>query len=388
VTAAPDPTFRLILDAYSPLSHKQLIGDGRQVVTPTTLIHSWVPLHERRRLAAYLILDAYRKNSVRIFLGRASLLEQADHREYGDVQLILGRIAHGVLGDDFEITVEGADDDLGDAPDLPEAPVDPGPDATPIEQRIYAIQQSRYDDAAATAVDEWEQNLGNQPLLAARQDDLRDWADRIGLAALLVEGEADCVALGDTVYALWPQTGGWPEVRRYDPDAYFPILEDDLEGFPDKVHLAWEFEETTPDGVCERYLRRLTWELVPIDVIDPVTREVLGRERGRGRCRGPKKATNPPRRRACSPRACGRWGPSVARRTPRRPPRTSPTCPRRPPSGRSTRTASNSTAWTWGSTSCRSSTSRTPRRHAPISGSRRSRWSPRSSTTWVSPTPT
>jgi hypothetical protein len=276
VTAAPDPTFRLILDAYSPLSHKHLIGDGRQVVTPTTLIHSWVPLHERRRLAAYLILDAYRKNSVRIFLGRASLLEQADHREYGDVQLILGRIAHGVLGDDFEITVEGADDDLGDAPDLPEAPVDPGPEATPIEARIYAIQQSRYDDAAATAVDEWEQKLGNQPLLAARQDDLRDWADRIGLAALLVEGEADCVALGDTVYALWPQTGGWPEVRRYDPDAYFPILEDDLEGFPDKVHLAWEFEETTPDGVCERYLRRLTWELVPIDVIDPVTREVLG----------------------------------------------------------------------------------------------------------------
>lgn len=263
----------LILDAWSPLSHKAVVGDGTtRADQPSGLIKSWVPQDQRRRLAAYLVLDAYRKNCARHFLRTTGLdpdeaiLVKGKHREYGDTALIGGRIAHGVLGDDWELVVDGADDDLGEGPDLPPEPEKPGAGAHPIEQTIYEARFARWEEDLQAVADEWLEAFTSQPALQRRQDELREWADHAGLAAKLVEGEDDCVHLGDTVYALWPVQNDWPELRRYEPDAYFPVLGDDPEGFPEKLHMAWELEETDDKGVVTKWVRRLTWELVDLVV--------------------------------------------------------------------------------------------------------------------------
>jgi hypothetical protein len=115
------PLKNLILDVWSVLGHKNLIGDTDQTI-PANYLPSWVPPLDQRRLQAYLIFDGYRKNRAGLFITNASWDQIRAHREYGDASLISGRIAHGVLGDDWELVVDGADDDLSEGPDLPPAP--------------------------------------------------------------------------------------------------------------------------------------------------------------------------------------------------------------------------------------------------------------------------
>jgi len=259
---------RPIIDAWSPLSHKRYVDDGRSTVPPT-LAPIWVPANHRRRLDAYTILAAYRHNIARLFLPAVlagdqttGLIDnlQSDHREYGDADLIVDRVMAGVLGDNVEIVVDGADDDLPDAPQIPDEPVEPD-NPSPLDQRIYTIRHTMWQDTANQIVDEWVQAVTDQPALRDRQQWLRQWADLEQLDAKLVEAEGDTISLGDGVYVLsWSTSKRRAVLDIYDPGFYFPVLTDDTRDYPTKVHLAWEYVDH--DG--QRWVRRLTWELAPI----------------------------------------------------------------------------------------------------------------------------
>jgi hypothetical protein len=252
-----------ILDLYAPLSHKQSIG-----VTTTgpqaNLAPTWVPQAEVRRLNAYTVRAAYLLNVAR-YMARCDQGTDSidDRREYGDAALLVDRVMAGVLGDTFEIVVDGADIDLPDEPELPDPPEPLDDNATQQQRRIFTIRQQLWNDTTNRVIDEWEQAWAEQPALRERQDWLRDWADAELFASKLVEGEGDTCGLADGVYVLSLSPQGRPWIDVYEPGFYFPVLTDTTRGYPGKVHLAWEYEETI-DGRTTKWVRRLTWELGPI----------------------------------------------------------------------------------------------------------------------------
>lgn len=274
------PATRIVIDAYSPLSHKLLVGDPHQPSTGLHTAPSWVPQAERRRIAAYVVRAAYRANVARLLLipdafvggigdGPKSLIQgdsTREHREYGDADLIVDRVVAGVLGDQWSLVVDGADDDLPDAPDLAPRPDEPPPNAGPLERRVFTLRRQRWDEQAQAAVDRWEADWTARPRLQARQDALREWAVDVQLGARLDEGEHDAAGLGDTVMVLWPRQGGWPRVTVYDPGFYFPVLEGtgDDEDYPTKVHLAWEYGSEGATSARPTHVRRLTFEMVDL----------------------------------------------------------------------------------------------------------------------------
>ena len=247
------------IDQYSPLSHKLPFRDGAARLAPT-----WVPTTQIRRLDAYKVLAAYRGNVARNFL--PDLEGAGDRREYGDAELLVQRTASGVLGDTIQLIVDGADDDLADEPDLPPHPgTAPADDAPEVEKRVHAARLARWEEQAAAIVDQWEADWAAQPSLIARQEWLRGWADSEFLIGKIVEAEGDVAGLGDGVYVLdWSTADQRPVVDVYDPGFYFPVLDDNTRGYPRKIHLAWEYDVTLPNGATERHVRRLTYELAPI----------------------------------------------------------------------------------------------------------------------------
>lgn len=259
-----------ILDLYAPLRHKavmQSTGLGRIGLAP-----SWVPEDAGVRLTAYKVLKAMEQNSARGFLPEGTSQATADAmREYGDAALIAYATRAGVIGSEPEIVVDGADVDLPDAPDFPPPPEQPTAPAEgetdpsyPFRLRAYQGQVDRWEEAAETAVTDWEQAWADLPGLQARQDWLRDWATSEGFWSKLHECEGDAVTLGDGVLTLsWSERKQRPILRVYDPGFYFPVLDEQGadEGFPRKVHLAWELERVDPQGRKRKVLRRLTWEL-------------------------------------------------------------------------------------------------------------------------------
>lgn len=257
------PIRQLVIDAYSALSHKGALGEA-----PTStgnLAPSWVPDDQRRRINAILVRAAYLGNVARHVLGGdLTLEEKRKYREYGDALLMRDRVVGAVLGESWEIVVDGADAELPDEPDLPPEPQDPGTDANEMASRVFVLRQRMWTERANKVVDEWERAWADQPALQQRQEWLREWADGEMFAAKLVEAEGDTVGLGDGVHVLtWSESKGKVVHDIYDPGHYFPVLTDNTRGFPDKVHIAWEFE----DDEKHRLVRRLTWEMAPIDMV-------------------------------------------------------------------------------------------------------------------------
>lgn len=249
----------LILDNWAPLSHKQAVEQ------PTAIVPTWVSRDDQRRIASYLLLAAFLDNVGRGYLRTDTDDEQKEHREYGDAALLVERIVSGVLGDDMQIIVEGADRDLPEGPVVPEEPDDPGPDASPMARAAFDAQVRVWQQRARQAIEEWEADWANQPALQDRQDWLRDWADRELFHQRAWECENAAAGLGDGVYVLaLSATARRPVLRVYDPGFYFPVLDDAAaaRGFPTTVHMMWETDEDgdgTPDHV-----RRITWTLGPI----------------------------------------------------------------------------------------------------------------------------
>ena len=267
VTASPP----IIVDQYAPLAHKEIIGVYGDASQASTYTPSWVRPADRRRLAAYLVRAAYLGNVARLLLPSA---EDADtYREYGDAATLVRRLVASVLGEGWALTVDGADDDLLAGPTLPEQPEDPGTDDA-IAQRIYAGRLAAWERDAVAVIDEWEAALEAQPRARELQAALREWADRVHLAAHLHEAETDAVGLADAVIVLWPQSGDWPAVSVFEPDSYFPVLDDDARGeFPTEVHAVWEYVDTI-DGKARTLIRRMTWRLVPVGADRVVDGEV------------------------------------------------------------------------------------------------------------------
>lgn len=257
VTATPP----IIVDQYAPLSHKEIVGRAGHTIHRAGILPSWVPPEDRRRLNAYLVRASYTANVARYLLPDGTNDKQMrGHREYGDIDLLVQRVRAAVLGDEWSIVADGADDDLLAGPDLPDRPEAPTGD-DPIARRIYDVAIAAWNDHAEQAFDEWAARVEAQPLARERQRQAREWAESHQLAARLLEAETDAVSLGDGVLVLWPQAGDWPLVTAHDPGFYFPELDDDAANeFPATVHLAWAFDHHGPDGTEVR-VRRMTWEL-------------------------------------------------------------------------------------------------------------------------------
>lgn len=250
---------RLILDIWTSLSFKDAVND------PRDLTKSWVAASDRRRLAAYRMLCAYIYNTAREYLHSLSEKDRASHREYGDCALTVERIVAGILGDDMQIVVDGADADLAEAPVLPDPPPPLADDASDIERAAWNAQQAVYEERARQAIEEWQQAWAEQPVLVERQEWLREWADDELFPQRVWENENQAVGLGDGVYVFSVSARARRVVVRvYDPGFYFPVLDAAAEarGYPLTVHLAWD-EDTDDDGVAD-HLRRITYRLGPI----------------------------------------------------------------------------------------------------------------------------
>lgn len=263
----------LIIDQFSPLSHKQLIGPAGETSTfAGRTLPSWVPAEDRRRLAAYIVRAAYLGNSARLVLPESTTpTDRAEHREYGDPSAVVGRLVSAVIGDDWGIAVDGADGDLLAGPQLPDRPEDPGPDADPLTTRIHQARLAAWERDAAATVDAWEAALEAQPVARERQRQLDQWAETAQLGARLKEAEDDAVGLADGVMVLWPQPGAWPKVSVHSPGFFFVEHDDDPTGeFPHAVHLCWEQDQVVA-GAKRRLVRRLTWRLIPVDSAHVVT---------------------------------------------------------------------------------------------------------------------
>lgn len=234
----------LILDAWSSLSYKRAMGDGRRPGLDFAQ-PEWVDEDNARRLRAYLLLQSFVDNNARYWLDTTSDEVRASRREYGDAALIVKQTLAAVVGDEQAIAVAGADTY---DPDLlpPDAPDDsPG-------QRAGSPEEWAANEAALAA--------------AVRQDWLQEWATRERFWLKLVETERRAVSLGDGVYSLgWSTRKGRVRVRPYDPGMYFPAVddEDNDDDYPRTVHLAWEFTRQV-NGTETRFLRRITYRLGPI----------------------------------------------------------------------------------------------------------------------------
>jgi hypothetical protein len=214
----------LILDNWAALSHKAAIAE------PSTTSYgpqpwTWIGAENKRRLTAYTILEAYRRNVARWYVQASSEEQRAIRREYGDPDLLMRQIAASVLGRGYRISVEGADDEGKNA-----------------------------DDSGSTSGP-----------ATSRQEELARWSDDEQMALKLLDNEHTCLSLGDSVMWL-TYSAKKKRVRCHllDPGFYFPVIpgDDDGEDFPERVHLAWEFEQwDKATAKTVRYVRRITYEL-------------------------------------------------------------------------------------------------------------------------------
>lgn len=211
------------LDTWSYLDFKRKFQFGHTGGGPeNALLPMWVGGH-LRRLMAYVILESYYKNVGRLWIGEGTNVfdeHHASRREYGDPKTIVDQIVASLIGETQTLSIPDAE----------------GTDADPDAQDQH--------------------------------DTLSQWMQDENLAIKIVQCERQSVKLGDGVYALgWDDEKERPRLRVYDPGFYFPVLdEDDEEEFPNKVHIAWEFEEWDPNDPRRmiRKVRRKTWELVDL----------------------------------------------------------------------------------------------------------------------------
>jgi hypothetical protein len=221
------PKDRLI-DPWTFLDYKAAFGErtsGTSWVSPT-----WVGSHHRR-LQAYRVLEEFYRNSNRNWLPMNATEEDiSSRREYGDSFVVVEQFLNSLMGDDATIVV-------------PEAGGEKPAEAATAYQK---------------ALDEWA------------TDDQFDLKSE--------ECERTSIKLGDGVYVLgWDDENERPTCEVWDPGFYFPVQDAAMPGnaYPRKIHLAYEFEETSSMGVKEKYVRRHTYEMVRLVMTDDATGDPL-----------------------------------------------------------------------------------------------------------------
>lgn len=225
----------LVFDAWTPMNFKRVMGNRTQGGVGWEM-PVWTGQH-KRRLTAYKVLQAYLDNSAREFIATTDEDKIEAHREYGDAALIRDTILAAILGNDQEVVVPGAAE--------PE-----------VDGEGASDDDARDPDADA----KWD-----------LQDWLRTQWDLERGPLKLQETERDTVGLGDGVYTIgWSSKKGRARIRVWDPGMYFPVLTDGNEDdYPDKVHIAWEVPEEDRRDKNKLEIRRLTWELVPVEPWTP-----------------------------------------------------------------------------------------------------------------------
>lgn len=204
----------VVLDNYSNYDYKETFD----AVSGPYMAPSWVGDHSRR-LTAYALLESYYSNSSRAWLNDEDT--KKNRREYGDANVLVETALVSLLGNSQRIIVEGS--------------------------------------------------LVNDPAAVALQQAIDQWATDEKFQQKMIESERQSVKYGDSVYALAPDAAkGRPRLHVYDPGFYFPVFDElgraGSEDFPDKVHIAWEFEMKDPINQRDKtYVRRITWELVTVE---------------------------------------------------------------------------------------------------------------------------
>lgn len=223
-----------IIDPWLALSFKRVMGD-RTMPGVSWQSPGWVGVKHQRRLMAYKVRELLYQNAARHVMPYSDPKDRSNHREYGDGYVLVETVLAALKGETQEIIVPGAENFNEDQPDNPPAGLT---DAKPDEQ-------------------------SQDKKSASLQDDLRAWADSEMLPLKLIEVERAAVKLGDGVYVLgWSATKKRPRLRPYEPDTYFPVLDEaNQEDYPVKVHTAWELEPGTGQGEGKVRVHRITWEL-------------------------------------------------------------------------------------------------------------------------------
>ena len=233
---------KVILDVWSPLNHKTTMQGSQRVAPDTGMAPTWVGEHQRR-LNAYITLDAYLKNVSRSWLLSK---DRELRREYGDAALVRDVLRGAVLGNEFGISLDGSEWD---------APPDPRDE----------------DDPDPVEVEHFEKEWAHWQSVTRQQHWFDRWAQVEQLDQKIIDNENKTIGYGDSVMVLsWSNARNRVRVRTYDPGFYFPVFDDDSDDFPERVHIAWEFEEPDPvSGNLTTFVRRMTWEL--IDAESPMT---------------------------------------------------------------------------------------------------------------------
>lgn len=257
------------VDLYAGFNHKF----GRSAES----LPSWMDDETKRRIEHYRIADALRRQVSRVTLPSDSP-KRTDYRELGEAGMLAERRASAVIGDGVILRVPGADERLPDEPILPDEPEEPELEGVDraiarVRTRKYRAMLESYESLAETRISEWETAHLEQPLLRARQEALRNWADEQRLEAKLREMQGELVQpLGEAIVTLASVAGAWPDITVWEPDAYHPVFAGELlSEFPGKTHLAYEFDDVDDNGRGKRMIRRVTWELVTL--VDPESGE-------------------------------------------------------------------------------------------------------------------
>lgn len=206
-----------IIDPWTWLDHKPAFGHRNR---GSWMAPMWVGDHFRR-LQAYRLLDSYFMNAARDWMDSSMDDDiRESRREYGDAQTIVNQIKTSLLGIDQSIVVGG---------------------------------------------DEKEQNSSDAK---KQRDILYKWAKKENFFLKLMNAEGDASKLGDGVYVLgWDNSVARPRITVWDPGFYFPVLDPTVvtDDYPEKVHIAYQYEDTDALDDSRIYVRRITWELVTLE---------------------------------------------------------------------------------------------------------------------------
>jgi hypothetical protein len=264
-----------IIDLYSGMDHKAGMDptDGGSYLDASPKFYD---TRAKRRVNFYARCRAYLETVSRYYAtpdpDNPAWRDEA--RDYGDLAVLIAQMAGAVLGEGVTVVVDGADDALPDTPDIGPAPRPPDDSTLPEERaildQVYAARLARWQEAAQAALDDWIEDAELSDVLHERQGWLRRWAVDEQLLGKINQAETESIVpLGDGALVVgWDPMARRPTVEIYEPDAYHPVLDDATPGrFPARVHLAWIFERTV-DGKAKEFVRRITYELVPLDEVD------------------------------------------------------------------------------------------------------------------------
>lgn len=204
-----------ILDNYSEFEYKKLFT---QSAGSFYTLPSWVPADDERRLRSYMILESFCRNKAREWVPEgvdADSFDAGSRREYGDPDLLVETALSSLIGENWRIQTKDV-----------------------IEQNEQAAKQ---------------------------EEVLLDWSETVNFAMKMFESERQSCKFGDSVYVLGVNSEDRITLDTYDPGFYFPVLNVEAASageYPDKVHIAWEWEDEDDNGNKKFMVTRLTWELL------------------------------------------------------------------------------------------------------------------------------